>query len=188
MSGDFSVCIGFSSCKAVSGLLGDLLSELQLSWSHFLWHFQFRRAHELRTRAAGEEPHRELQRCSAVKPKVLSKPPTFWSVAYLVIPGTYDESLVINLVPYQPTSAMECHRVLDVTRTSLWVMGSISMIWRGTAWLRFHFSSTRALGSSAMKVLGGNCFRTLHGSRGQIRLELPKGSMEGSTKVAPRLY
>lgn len=117
-----------------------------------------------------------------------AQPPTFWSVAYLVIPGTYDESLVINLVPYQPTSAMECHRVLDVTRTSLWVMGSISMIWRGTAWLRFHFSSTRALGSSAIKVLGGNCFRTLHGSRGQIRLELPKGSMEGSTKVAPRLY
>ena len=45
-----------------------------------------------------------------------------------------------------------------------------------------------ALGSSAIvKVLGQNCFRTLYGSLGQIRLGLLKGSVEGSTKVPPSL-
>ena len=52
-----------------------------------------------------------------------------------------------------------------------------------------HFCPTAiALGSSAIvKVSGQNCFRTLCGSLGQIRVELPKGSAEGSTKVLPRL-
>ena len=47
-----------------------------------------------------------------------------------------------------------------------------------------HFSPTAiALGSSAIaKVSGQNCFRTLCGSLGQIRVELPKGSADGSTK------
>ena len=49
------------------------------------------------------------------------------------------------------------------------------------------FSPTAiALGSSAiLKVSGQNSFRTLHGSLGQIRLGLPKGSAVGSTKVPP---
>ena len=46
-----------------------------------------------------------------------------------------------------------------------------------------------ALGSSAIvKVSGQNCFRTLYGSLGQIRLGPPKASAEGSTKVPPRLH
>ena len=46
-----------------------------------------------------------------------------------------------------------------------------------------------ALGSSAIvKVSGQNCFRTLYGSLGQIRLGPPKGSAEGSTKVPPMLF
>ena len=39
-----------------------------------------------------------------------------------------------------------------------------------------------------VKVSGQNCFRTLSGSLGQIRLGLPKGSAEGSTKVPPRFH
>ena len=46
-----------------------------------------------------------------------------------------------------------------------------------------------ALGPSAIvKVLGQNCFRTLYGSLGQIRLGLPQGSAEGSTKVLPVFF
>ena len=49
-----------------------------------------------------------------------------------------------------------------------------------------HSPTAIALGSSAIvKVSGRNCFRTLYGSLGQIRLGLPKGSAEGSTKVPP---
>ena len=46
-----------------------------------------------------------------------------------------------------------------------------------------HFSPTAiALGPSAIvKVSGQNCFWTLHGSLGQIRLGLPKG-------VSPRFH
>ena len=45
-----------------------------------------------------------------------------------------------------------------------------------------------ALGSSAIvKVSGQNSFRTLYGSPGQIRLGLPKGSAEISTKVPTKL-
>ena len=49
-----------------------------------------------------------------------------------------------------------------------------------------HLSPTAiALGSSAIvKVSGQNCFRTLCGSLGQIFVEPPGGSLEGSTKVA----
>ena len=49
-----------------------------------------------------------------------------------------------------------------------------------------HLSPTAiALGSSAIvKVSGQNCFRTLCGSLGQICVEPPRGSLEGSTKVA----
>ena len=39
-----------------------------------------------------------------------------------------------------------------------------------------------------VKVSGQNCFRTLSGSLGQIRLGLPRGSAEGSTKVPPRFH
>ena len=40
-----------------------------------------------------------------------------------------------------------------------------------------------ALGSSAIvKVSGQNCFRTLYGSLGQIRLGPPESSVEGSTR------
>ena len=45
-----------------------------------------------------------------------------------------------------------------------------------------------ALGSSGIvKVSGQNCFRTLYGSPGQIRLGLLRGSAEGSTKVPPKV-
>ena len=48
------------------------------------------------------------------------------------------------------------------------------------------------LGGVALKSLKDlgtqNCFRTLCGSLGQIRVELPEGSVEGSTKVPPKLY
>ena len=51
------------------------------------------------------------------------------------------------------------------------------------------FSTAIALGSSAIvKVSGQNCFRTLYGSLGQIRLGLPKRSAESSTKVPPRFH
>ena len=52
------------------------------------------------------------------------------------------------------------------------------------------FSPTAiAFGSSAIvKVSGQNCFRTLHGSLGQIRVGLPKGSAEGPTTVPPRFH
>ena len=40
--------------------------------------------------------------------------------------------------------------------------------------------------SHIVKVSGQNCFRTLYGSLGQVRLGQPKGSAEGSTKVPPR--
>ena len=52
------------------------------------------------------------------------------------------------------------------------------------------FSPTAiALGSSAIvKVSGQNCFRTLCGSLGQIRLGPPEGSAEGSTKVSPKFF
>ena len=48
-----------------------------------------------------------------------------------------------------------------------------------------YFSRTAiASGSSAIvKVSGQNCFLTLYGSLGQIRLGPPEGSTEGSTKV-----
>ena len=52
--------------------------------------------------------------------------------------------------------------------------------------MKFCFSPTAiALGSSAIvKVSGQNCFWTLYGFLGQIRLGLPKGSiLEGSLKV-----
>ncbi len=54
----------------------------------------------------------------------------------------------------------------------------------------FFFSPTAtALGSSTiLKVSGQNCFRTLCGSLGQIRLGPPKGSAEGSTKVPARVH
>ena len=53
----------------------------------------------------------------------------------------------------------------------------------------FYFPIAIALGSSAIvKVSGQNCFWTLYGSLGQIRLGLPKGSAEGSTKVPPRFH
>ena len=52
-----------------------------------------------------------------------------------------------------------------------------------------HSPTAIALGSSAIvKVSGRNCFRTLYGSLGQIRLGLPKGSAEGSTKVPPSFH
>ncbi len=52
-----------------------------------------------------------------------------------------------------------------------------------------NFSPTAtALGSSAIvKVSGQNCFRTLCGSLGQIRLGLLKGSAEGSTKGSTKV-
>ena len=52
------------------------------------------------------------------------------------------------------------------------------------------FSPTAiALGSSAIvKVSGQNCFRTLDGSLGQVRVGLPKGSAEGSTKAPPKFH
>ena len=59
---------------------------------------------------------------------------------------------------------------------------------RGTDTLQFSPTAI-ALGSSAIvKVSGQNCFRTLSGSPGRIRLGLPKGFAEGSTKVSPRLH
>ena len=46
-----------------------------------------------------------------------------------------------------------------------------------------------AFGSSAIvKVSGQNCFRTLSGLLGQIRLGLLKGSAEGCTEVPPRVH
>ena len=45
------------------------------------------------------------------------------------------------------------------------------------------------MGSSAIvKVSGQNCFWTLYGSLGQIRLGLTKGSAEGSTKVPAKFH
>ena len=54
---------------------------------------------------------------------------------------------------------------------------------------RYVFSPTATtLGSSAIvKVWGQNCFRTLCGSLGQIRLGLVKGSAEGSTKGSTKV-
>ena len=57
--------------------------------------------------------------------------------------------------------------------------------WPGPFGPLFHgfFSTAIALGSSAMvKVSGQNCFRTLYGSLGQIRLGLRKGSVTVSER------
>ena len=63
--------------------------------------------------------------------------------------------------------------------------------WSRRHWCLFacHSPTAMALGSSAIvKVSGKNCFRTLYGSVGQIRLGQLKGSAEGSTKILPRFH
>ena len=65
------------------------------------------------------------------------------------------------------------------------------VVWESAPQREYHCKKNSptaiALGSSAIvKVLGQNCFRTLYGSLGQVRLGL-KGSVEGSTKVPPAL-
>ena len=84
-----------------------------------------------------------------------------------------------------PANYHQLHRYLVLAMRLFVLCGTKS--WKQSKIASLVFSTTAiALGSSAIvQVSGQNCFRTLYGSLGQIRLGLPKGSAEGSTKVPP---